>query len=423
MVIYKFRAADKKDKISYNFTEELKHTTDQCHTLVPKPDFNEEMAATVASPHADLENPSHELILEDESQEIMPKFRDLLEKTCQFIRGIPVHDLLLGMTTPDFQPEQKSTDYAVNRLRKYSSWWNYHLVEDVINKYGQDSKLQVEFENYRELFHQYVRTRIMPTPKLSISELPKSKPSVSPGDIHEHDWVRLQVMFADREYDGISMSDIKHLHYTLASALGIELQHLYLTAVRRGSIVLEFLIPRHYTAVLISNHMHYHGHEDRRDDGHDGRHDRHDDDGRSIIRIHIYASGDEESENVDRRSCDSNLEHCEEFLEVDKEPDPAVKPGLPIQQSPLYNQHDVSIKRKPDSEGVTSAHRATQVESNWKQTLCIQYYHSSKKALFNYIFLSKATATYNIFVTVLLVSFIIAAYMFATHVIVMDESI
>ena len=113
-------------------------------------------------------------------------------------------------------------------IRLYSSFFNYEVLEHMIEQDGSDEDKQ-NLQKYKEDFFQYARRRIYECPS-------------QVGDKNKRGHIDL-VMKLDSKYDKYTLIAIKDLRVTLGKLLHITPETLYLWKIEDGCINLTFQIP------------------------------------------------------------------------------------------------------------------------------------------------------------------------------------
>ena len=126
--------------------------------------------------------------------------------------------------------EAKNMQQLFMILSKYWSWYNYYLLEDLINKFGGKENV-AKLKGYLGKLTLFLEKR-----------LPKSHDSFSFGTRCRR--VQKQLLFkVDKNWDTIPLGQIRELHHKIAEILKVSPNVLYLASVSKGCICLEFLVP------------------------------------------------------------------------------------------------------------------------------------------------------------------------------------
>ena len=110
------------------------------------------------------------------------------------------------------------------------SWFDYEIIKDMINYYG-DSSDKNRLEKYEEELEKYARER-----------LPKGKKHIEVGNGARKGCKQL-VIKIDKEWEDINFSHLDKLCGTFASILGVRRRDLYLADIREGCIMMTLMIP------------------------------------------------------------------------------------------------------------------------------------------------------------------------------------
>ena len=185
-----------------------------------------------------------------ESQEIMFRFQQLLSRVYESLREqkIGVHRLVthllsLGSFDPVSKDSQKpllkdfskrlwhakNIEKVLYKIRDYFSFFNYHVIEHIVNGRGTDQD-KVELQNYKKGFHQYSKRRIFECPPVY-------------GPISDADHALLEIKL-DSAYDQFTVEELENFQYRLSRIFCVLPQNvLCLCQVEKGCLQPIFQIP------------------------------------------------------------------------------------------------------------------------------------------------------------------------------------
>ena len=137
--------------------------------------------------------------------------------------------------------DSKDMQQLFKNLSKYWSWYNYDLIEDLIEKFGteEDEKNLSMYRN--EHYDLYLK-----------NGLPKSQKSFSFGTRCQKHHKKL-LMKVDKYWNTIPLGQIRELHHKIAEILKVPSKVLYLSSVSKGCICLEFLVPESMAILLCAS--------------------------------------------------------------------------------------------------------------------------------------------------------------------------
>ena len=185
-----------------------------------------------------------------ESEDIMHKFWRLhsrvYESLCE--RGVPVdklvtHLLSLHAFDPVYKGSQKpvlqtffqelrnagSIEDVLFIIRDYFSFFNYHVIEHIVDGLGTDQD-RVELQNYEKEFDEYSKRRVY--------ECPPEYGSKSTDDHAD------LVVKVDSVYEQFTVKELKKFQYRLSRTLNVSPQSvLRLCQVEEGCLQLIFQVP------------------------------------------------------------------------------------------------------------------------------------------------------------------------------------
>ena len=118
-------------------------------------------------------------------------------------------------------------------LSAYWSWYNSHLLENLITQFG-DREDQERLKNYRKERSDFL-----------IMRLSTLQSHFKFGTGFGKDWKEWKPLLlkVDESWEEISLGQIRALHHNIAEILGVSPQVLYLSSVRKGCICLNFIVP------------------------------------------------------------------------------------------------------------------------------------------------------------------------------------
>lgn len=130
---------------------------------------------------------------------------------------------------PLFSEVNIQTVYDVfDLLAPHSSYFNYEILETLVQVCGSE-KDKISLEEYNEQFSEYCRT--MPCAE-EVCGSEEAGPK------------RTKLVFKlDYEREKLKPDAVKSIKNNIASCLGIRLSVLYLSKIKDGCILLEFLVP------------------------------------------------------------------------------------------------------------------------------------------------------------------------------------
>ena len=185
-----------------------------------------------------------------ESQEIMFKFQQLFSRVYESLRErnisvdrIATHLLSLGVYDPVSKDSPKpllktfskelwnaeSIEEVLYIIRDYFSFFNYHVIEHIVNGLGTDQD-RVELQNYKKAFHQYSKRRIFECPLVY-------------GPMSNADHTEL-VLKVDSAYEQFTLEELENFEYRLTKVFQVSpLSVLRLCRVEEGCLQLTFQVP------------------------------------------------------------------------------------------------------------------------------------------------------------------------------------
>ena len=185
-----------------------------------------------------------------ESEEIVCKFWHLhsrvYESLCErkvSVEKLVTHLLSLHAFDPVYKDSQKpalqaffqdlqnagSIERVLYIIKDYVSFFNYHVIEHIVNELGTDQD-KVELQNYEKEFDQYSKRRVYECPPLY-------------GSKSDADHVNL-VLKVDSVYEEYTVKELKRFEYRLSRIFCVSPQSvLHLYRVEEGCLQLIFQVP------------------------------------------------------------------------------------------------------------------------------------------------------------------------------------
>ena len=185
-----------------------------------------------------------------ESEDIIRKFWHLHSTVYESLRqqNVPVdrlvvHLLSLGAFDPVTKDSQKpvlqsfsqqlqkagSIEDVLLAIKDYFSFFNYHVVEHIVDKLGTDHD-KIELQNYKKAFDEYSKRRIYECP-----------PEYGPMSSADHTELVLKL---DSVYEKFTVKELKKFEYRLSRIFCVSQQSvLRLCRVEEGCLRLIFQVP------------------------------------------------------------------------------------------------------------------------------------------------------------------------------------
>ena len=185
-----------------------------------------------------------------ESEDIVHKFGHLHSRIYESLyqRNVPVdklvtHLLSLGAFDPVYKDSQKpvlqtffqelqnagSIEKVLYIIRDYISFFNYHVIEHIVNELGTDQD-RAELQNYEKEFDQYSKRRVYECP-----------PVYGPKSDADHTDLVVKV---DSMYEEFTVKELKKFQFRLSRTLHVSPQSvLRLCRVEEGCLQLIFQVP------------------------------------------------------------------------------------------------------------------------------------------------------------------------------------
>ena len=143
--------------------------------------------------------------------------------------------------TPEVICEFETGDFdnVFRILKDYYSWFNFDLIEDIIEEFGSnDVALKRELCDYKDRMKQYCDKRLL-------------KDSDSPNAFGEHrDNAKPCIFKIDEEWETMRFSELKTIKTIICDVLGLKGVALFLRTVSNGCVELTFDIPEHVANVV-----------------------------------------------------------------------------------------------------------------------------------------------------------------------------
>ena len=114
-------------------------------------------------------------------------------------------------------------------LSDYWSWYNYTLLEDLIQKFGTNQDKE-RLDEFKDELDEFLNFRAKKPESMTFGE----------GDENSCHVLLVKV---DKNWDDIPLHQVDSVHNTVADILGLEKRALFLCSVCRGCILLRFLVP------------------------------------------------------------------------------------------------------------------------------------------------------------------------------------
>ena len=228
-----------------------------CDVGCPKPDKDAEVPVlSETAPVASSLNRFHlKGERKDDIKQMSATFGSLVNKTCESIKSkVTVEAFALWLkqlhafdnvtpcceSTPSLLGQQidgisqaSSMERVFLILTDYWSWYNYSLLEEIINEYG-DEEDQSRLDGFKKKYYAFAHNRIV-----EFSQHPMTfGAAVGDGKART-----LLVFKVDRSWDTIHIGQLSEIHRNLASILKVKPHTLYLASIRKGCILVTFLIP------------------------------------------------------------------------------------------------------------------------------------------------------------------------------------
>lgn len=148
-------------------------------------------------------------------------YRPLTKESLPFLR-----DRIENISKP------KSVEQLFKILHHYWSWYNFHLLEKLIHKFGDENNSE-ELSKYLEKFRNFIDKRKV---------LPNSQDSFRTGSTYGKG-SNLLLIKVDQSWDRISLKQIWEFHHYIAEILKVEPHVLYLASIGKGCICLNLVVP------------------------------------------------------------------------------------------------------------------------------------------------------------------------------------
>ena len=179
--------------------------------------------------------------MQRDTVDICDEFTQLVLKTSRsFEIRVGLKKLIATLTHSKFNLTEKvckkvekaeSVPEVIFYLDRLWSWFNYHLLEDIINDLG-DQEDRERLAKYKQDFAEYSKMRVVELPSDAFQETCDKN----------SDQVGFMVK-VDRFWENYYVRDADTFCNTLASVLGVRRHLLHLVSVRDGCVLLSFSIP------------------------------------------------------------------------------------------------------------------------------------------------------------------------------------
>ena len=235
-----------------------------CDVGCPKPD--KDAVVPVLSETASANTSLHHFHLEaqrkHETQQMTAVFASFVDETCKSIKKkVAVEEFALWLmqleafdevnhsseSTPLLLAQQineislaGSMERVFLILTHYWSWYNHSLLEEIINKYG-DEEDRRRRDDFKEKFSTFAHNRIVEF----------SQHTMTFGAAVGDGKTRVPLLFkVDKNWDSVHINQLPEIHRNLASILGVNPHTLYLASIRQGCILMKFLVPSSVTQAV-----------------------------------------------------------------------------------------------------------------------------------------------------------------------------
>ena len=228
-----------------------------CDVGCPKPDKDAvvPVLSETASANTSLHHFHLEAQREHETKQMSTAYASLVDETCKSIKKkVGVEEFALWLKqleafnrvsshsdpTPTLlaqQIDEVSQAGSMERvfliLSDYWSWFNYYLLEEIINKYGDEDDRRRR-DDFKEKFSTFAHNRI-----IEFSQHPMIF-GAAVGDGK----TRVPLLFkVDKNWDSVHINQLAEIHRNLADILEVNPHTLYLASIRQGCILMKFLVP------------------------------------------------------------------------------------------------------------------------------------------------------------------------------------
>ena len=223
-----------------------------CDVGCPNPDKDAVVPVLSEAAPTSLHHCHLEAQRQHETKQTMAAFASLVNETCKSIETkVTVEMFALWLKqikafvscskpTPGLlaqQIDEISQGGSIERmfliLSDYWSWYNYYLLEEIINTFGDEDD-QRRLDDYKEQFSTFAHNRIV-----EFSQHPMTF-----GDAVGDGNARVPLLFkVDRDWDDVHINQLAEIHGNLADILEVHPHTLYLASIRKGCILMKFLVP------------------------------------------------------------------------------------------------------------------------------------------------------------------------------------
>ena len=162
------------------------------------------------------------------------RFENILSRA---IESIPASEISTYVATVAV-PESISEDLPASEvIRGQTSYLNYHLVEDMVEKFGDD-KLKADMKGFRTNLKKYRRQTTV-SDFLAISR--GKQPAIL--EPPRENYAELSVNL-DEEGEDMTMEDVERIRKYIAHKLSLPLHTISFYTVEEGSVEVKFLVDR-----------------------------------------------------------------------------------------------------------------------------------------------------------------------------------
>ena len=189
-----------------------------------------------------MEEQDYDEQFEKETRQIQLQFADLVSDTCDSFQknNVAIDKLILYIQNSPWQKELKPKKDEMSKATSLAqvltivtgqtcSWFDYEMIAVLIGRFGDESDKE-RLKQYEENFKKFAEQR-----------LPSGKRHIEIGSGRRSRGKQLVVKI-DREWNGVTFSDLDKIRGNLASILGVRRTDLYLADIREGCIMMTFMI-------------------------------------------------------------------------------------------------------------------------------------------------------------------------------------
>ena len=195
--------------------------------------------------------------LSKNTDSIMKSFAKLFNNTCKSLteQGIPTQQVarcalsidayesvskkkpLLSECTDELRNAETIDDLFII-LRPYMSFFNYELLECIIENIGSDENRR-ELGEYCTKFNEFCRRKVVEVPSRCFSQCEESMHTCA----IKHKRITFAVLVTKQDDHLTSLSIVKRSQRKIANLLGLKSSTLHLHSIEPGSILLVFSVP------------------------------------------------------------------------------------------------------------------------------------------------------------------------------------